>query len=245
MTTVVKQALVSIHDVMPTTMAKVQSLLNMARRREASEVTLLVVPGLDWNRADIDRLRAWQDEGYTLAGHGWSHHCQTPRSISHRLHSWLLSRDVAEHLSASREERLQIISRCADWFDRHRLNLPALYVPPAWALALRGDELRHGPFRMVETLSGVIECATSHFRTLPLVGFEADTRLRRAALSCLNGANLAIHVMTERPLRVALHPDDLELSMAPQLRQLLSQCQVPIGYSQLFTPKTVQASPRL
>ena len=73
-------ALVSIHDVMPETRTQVTAML--ARLRLPCEaVTLLVVPGKDWQEGDLDWLRSLQNAGHPLAGHGWSHRCQPPVTL--------------------------------------------------------------------------------------------------------------------------------------------------------------------
>lgn len=229
-----QQALVSIHDVMPATLERVEQLLDAAAERGVSNVTLLVVPGLSWSPAEVDRLRRWQDAGCTLAGHGWRHKCERIRGLKHRLHSWLLSRDVAEHLEATPAGRVEIMQRCADWFDARKLELPQLYVPPAWALgAMSREALGQLPFTMLETQSGVIDTRSGARYLLPLVGFEADTLFREFALRCLNAMNVVLTRCLQRPLRIALHPFDLELRLQRDLLGFLGRRYEPIGYAML------------
>ena len=58
-----QRALVSIHDVMPSTLDRVEQLLEIANGRGVSKLTLLATPGVGWAASDVDRLRRWRDRG--------------------------------------------------------------------------------------------------------------------------------------------------------------------------------------
>lgn len=207
---------VSIHDVMPETLEAVAGLLALAGRAGWARVTLLVVPGLDWDTAGIARLRHWQAEGHQLAGHGWRHHVEAIRGLRHHLHSRLISRHVAEHLALDAEGILALMRRCHAWFPAHGLAAPTLYVPPAWALGpLPAARLGAQPFRRVETLAGIRDARSGRLEASPLLGYEADGRLRAAALRSSNA--LARALARWRQPRLALHPFDGELALAPDL----------------------------
>ena len=219
-----RRALTSIHDVTPRTLYRVAELLELLRAAGVGSVTLLVVPGLDWSPDHLDRLREWSADGHRLAGHGWSHRAPPPRSLRHRLHAAVLSRDRAEHLSRSPDDVRERVRRCHRWFLRRELPPPDLYVPPAWALGpLTRADLTSLPIRWYETLGGFIHGRSGNRHLLPLVGFEADTRLRAAALAASNAANLLVAGVTGRPVRLALHPRDLELELGDRLRRLLGR----------------------
>ncbi|MED5431549.1 MAG: polysaccharide deacetylase family protein [Pseudomonadota bacterium] len=230
-------ALVSIHDVMPETREQVTAMLS--RLQLAPEhVTLLVVPGRDWSRDDIAWLRDLQQAGHPLAGHGWSHRCQPPVSLYHRLHSLLLSRRVAEHLSFSAEGIVRLVQDCHDWFALHQLTPSRLYVPPAWALgALPADDYSRLPFRYVETLSGVLDTASGKTLALPLVGFEADRPWRAWFLSCFNRYCLGRAKAQARPLRIGLHPYDLDLLLARSIAPMLEQVTAFLDYDDLLSAR--------
>ena len=77
------KALVSIHDVMPDTMGEVAELVELCRQQGIDSLTLLVVPGLDWQPDQLGQIRQWQRDGHVLAAHGWHHRCaaiRTPRA---------------------------------------------------------------------------------------------------------------------------------------------------------------------
>lgn len=229
-------ALVSIHDVMPGTLPRVERILDWLQARGVPPVTLLVVPGCPWEPAQIGRLRQLAAAGHPLAAHGWRHTTQ-PRRLYHRLHAALISRQVAEHLDLDSREILELLHRSRDWFGENDLPRPELYVPPAWALGpLRRTDLAKAPFEMIETTRGLIHLqadasadpAMIHFQKLPLTGYEADTPLRECFLRRWNAAQAALAARHSRPLRISIHPDDLQLRAADQLE---AQIQAMDGFS--------------
>ena len=216
------KALLSIHDVMPETLTRTQSILEFLINHGIKTVTLLIVPGRNWSSKDIDKLVELQWAGYILAGHGWYHGCALPKTIYHKLHSGLLSRMVAEQLSISRAEIIQIINRCYSWFVKHDLIPPDLYVPPTWAMgSISPKELDRLPFRLYETLTGLYDNRDHCFYRLPLIGFEADTNLRVKLLRILNKCNRGLAYLLNRPLRISIHPYDQQLGLASELEELL------------------------
>lgn len=227
-------ALVSVHDVMPETRADVDATLALLAEIPPPQVTLLVVPGRQWDRDSLDWLRALEGKGHVLAGHGWRHRCAPPRSLYHRLHSLLLSRDAAEHLSLGRRELKDLLGANYAWFRAVGLTPPQLYVPPAWAQgALTRADLRALPFRWYETLGGVYDSRTDCFHPLPLAGFEADTRLRAVFLSAFNHFNRMHSRLSGRPLRLGIHPADHRSLLADQLRAYIATVGEARGYDSL------------
>lgn len=215
-------ALVSIHDLTPRTLPRVLSILDVLEEAGVPPCTLLVVPGSDWTEDGVAGLRELVSRGHPLAGHGWVHQCGPDRTLFHRLHGLLLSRDQAEHLSRPRDELLVLVRRCFRWFGEAGLPAPELYVPPAWALGRLGTaDLRDLPFRRYEVLGGLVHGDTGRTRRLPLVGFEADTRFREVALRAFNALNVTVARRRALPLRISIHPFDLELLLARQLRALV------------------------
>lgn len=227
------RALVSIHDVMPTTMSEVEELIGLCARHGIHNPTLLIVPGLDWSVAQIESLRQWQRAGCLLAGHGWQHRCDRIRGLRHRIHSCLLSRDVAEHLSRSPSEIIDLMQRCAAWFSAHDFEIPVLYVPPAWALgSINSQQMRHQPFQLIETLFHLWLADSGERQFIPLLGFEADTRWRQCCLACLNWITLRL-LGKRSTVRVSIHPFDHRLLLSRQLSQVLSRPWQSISYSSL------------
>lgn len=214
--------LLSVHDVMPQTLAPVADILARLRRHRLPPATLLVVPGCRWQADELAQLRRWQRQGHELAAHGWRHRARHIRGLQHRLHAALISRDAAEHLALSADEISALMRRAHDWFGHNGLNAPALYVPPAWALGdLPRSALRQLPYTRIETTAGIIDAASGHLEALPLVGFEADTAARAAALGAWNRGQILLARSSGRPLRVGIHPQDFQLRLAGALEGML------------------------
>ena len=212
---------VSIHDVMPETLDRVDELLERLWSRNAIRPTLLVVPGRGWREPDLRRLRDYAASGCPLAGHGWTHSVTDFRGLRHRLHALLISRRAGEHLALDAAEIRELIRRCRQWFSTQNLPAPDLYVPPAWALGrIPRSDLGSLGFRYVETLGGVLDTESGRFRYLPVVGFEADTVFRAVTLRALNLLNLGWgHKIGVA--RLALHPQDRQLRLGSALDRLL------------------------
>jgi len=231
------EALISVHDLMPETMPAVRKLLKQLEQRQLAPVTLLVVPGRNWSRKGIETLRSLERAGYCLAGHGWRHQADRISGFYHRAHSLLLSRRVAEHLALDAAGIIALINRCHAWFGEQGLQPPALYVPPAWAMGrISPAELRdHCPFPLYERFDGVIERATERFQPLPLLGYEADAALRAPILRLWNRWNWRQIRSRGLPIRIGIHPSDLALRLADDLKRDLSRSIKPIDYNSLTT----------
>lgn len=225
------KALISIHDVMPEALGAVDQLLVALGHIPADSITLLIVPGRSWKSADIAWLQEQQYKGYQLAGHGWLHYCGKPRSLYHHLHSLFLSRAVAEHLSLSQVKIHELISRCHDWFADQGLQSPTLYVPPAWAMGNINRRLLQAlPFSQYETLQGVYHSDKDVFDRLPLTGYEADVPLRALLLRGFNRYNRYRAGYTSEPLRISIHPHDLQYCLANDLLNDINSVTLPLNY---------------
>lgn len=211
----------SLHDVCPATLERTETL---AHRIEAAgrRATLLVIPGTDWSEADLRRLRALHGRGHDLAGHGWTHRAGHWGGLAHRIHGWIISNRVAEHLAEDAAGCERIMRRCHAWFAEHSLPEPELYVPPAWAMGrIPRARLPQLPFRYYETLRGVYAAQHRRFVRLPLLGFEADRPWRAHALRLSNAFNRRVSGTTHR-LRIAIHPWDLDGPLRTDLLRLLA-----------------------
>lgn len=230
------KALISVHDLMPETMPAVERTLSRLERHRLAPVTLLVVPGRDWSAADIKRLRALERSGYRLAGHGWRHRAERFGGLYHRLHGLFLSRRVAEHLALDENGIVALIQRCHDWFGEQGLEAPSLYVPPAWAMGhiSQARLAAEGPFRLYERFDAVIDPVAGRVQPLPLLGYEADNRLRAPILRLWNRWNRVLAQRTGRAIRIGIHPLDLELKLARDLEDALAQPIEPLDYDHLL-----------
>lgn len=222
------QAFVTIHDLMPHTMERVEGILDWLKDCQVPPVTLLVVPGRPWAKQQIVRLRELAGLGHPLAAHGWCHQTQ-PRRLYHRLHAALISRKVAEHLDLDSSGIRSLMQRSHQWFAANQLPLPDFYVPPAWALGpIDAADLAELPYRWIETTRGLIhlQAESGHpgacFQHLPLTGYEADTFFRSCFLRLWNCAQARKAREMRLPLRISIHPDDLNLRIADQLAEQIA-----------------------
>lgn len=219
------RAVVTLHDVMPNNLAKIDRCLRELEHHSLSPCYLLVVPGLNWNEKTIAKLRHYVSQGHVLVAHGWVHKAHKIHSLYHRLHSVIISRDVAEHLSLSQSERVTLMTKSRTWFKDNHLPIPNYYVPPAWALGrLRQSDLHNTGFTIVENISGMFDTNSQQFQYMPLVGFETDTTLRAISVRLFNALNLFVaQAFPSRRLRVAIHPDDFDLRLANSLNATLTR----------------------
>lgn len=217
------QSLISIHDVMPETLERVQGLIHRLHDHGHTAVTLLVVPGRAWTPAQIRVLAQWHAAGMELAAHGWYHRVEHVRGVYHRIHAALISRDVAEHLARDEDGIVRLMRASAEWFPQNGLPAPVTYVPPAWALGrIRRERLRELPYERLEILGGLLDTATGRIDRLPLAGFEADNRPTAAFLRVWNAHQAHRARASGRPLRIGIHPRDGELRLSKDLDRFVA-----------------------
>jgi predicted deacetylase len=217
------RALISVHDVFPDTMPRVERIVADLRGRGHDGLTLLVTPGLDWHPAGIERLRRWQSEGIELAAHGWCHEARAIRRPFHRMHAAVISRNAAEHLALEEDGIISLMQAAHGWFADHGLHEPTTYVPPAWALGRIGrSALARLPYRRIEVTRGLIHPVSGALQKVPLVGFEADTPVRAAVLRRWNRVQVWSARRSGSALRIAIHPYDPELRLADDLRRMIA-----------------------
>jgi predicted deacetylase len=227
-------ALISIHDVMPSTLNRVSRITQDLTHLKSCNITMLVVPGHQWSREQLDVLREFEQQGYILCGHGWHHSSKKIRGIYHRLHSLLVSRNAAEHLALDEKEIRQLIDDCHQWFAKNNLGAPDLYVPPAWAMGkISPRQLEQTSFRFFENTSGFYDSSTGQQLYLPLIGFEADNMFQAGALKLWNAVN-TLAGSEKKPVRISIHPSDRELLLADSLTSALRSVTNAVHYRSLF-----------
>jgi predicted deacetylase len=186
-------------------------------------VYLLVVPHRDWSISQLDQLRHLQQQGYPLAGHGLTHHVDNISGIYHRLHSRIISKQVAEHLALNEDGIVNLITDCYHWFLLNHFKAPELYVPPAWAMgSISKHKLQWLPFRWYEYLHGIHDSVSNNFKPLPVIGFEAENYASKTVLKTWNYLNTAVST-GRHPLRISIHPNDFQLPLQADLVRLLNR----------------------
>ena len=224
-------ALVSIHDITPETIPAMLDIIKLLKNMNIFPASLFIVPGVKWSTENLNTIRELQNAGYELVCHGWLHECGEKKTIMHKIHGAILSRNAAEHLSRSAENIAELITRGFHWFNEAGLGQPAFYAPPAWAMGgISLHALRELPFKYYEFLTGFYHCRARSFYRLPLVGYEADTRQRVPSLVLMNMLNEGFAHCFSRPLRIAIHPDDFSYLLAESLKSILSRHKTFISY---------------
>ncbi|WP_119396359.1 polysaccharide deacetylase family protein [Salinibius halmophilus] len=217
-----KTAVLSIHDVMPETMERVAEIIELVPSAHRNKILLLVVPGLAWQPEQLMQLRQWTTHGLQLAGHGWHHKTEKIETLWHKLHATFVSRDVAEHLSITAEEELTLMQANRDWFEQNGLPISDWYVPPAWAFGqLPINQRSDSGYRLFESTFFVYDSRAQRHHFLPMVGYEADTLLRKWSVRAWNAINRVLGRW--RPVRIGIHPQDLSLLLADDLRRDLTR----------------------
>jgi hypothetical protein len=158
------------------------------------------------------------------------------RGIKHRLHALLLSRQVAEHLALDGVGILDLMTRCRDWFPRHGLEPPTLYVPPAWALGtISRAALRDAAaFRQLETFAGVLDIASGVKHASPVLGYEADAPVRVPVLRLWNAIGrrrAAKGQIGAGAVRIGIHPSDIDYPLRDELIADLKRFDRYVDYS--------------
>ncbi len=229
----------SLHDISPDTLEGGLQILDHLAANGIREVAVLVIPGQrPWDQRALEKLRALEAEGYPLLAHGWSHRAPGSSGAFEWAHSRFFSKDAAEHFGKDANEILSLVNQSYDWFVRNGLNLPTTYIPPAWYPGrLPRALISNTPFRFIETLSGFYDRDAAAFFHLPLVGFQAFTRVEAEALRVSNSVNERLAAISKRPLRVAIHPRDFTLRLAPDLERLIRQCNTRLFLDQSATSR--------
>ncbi|CAI8364954.1 MAG: Uncharacterised protein [Opitutia bacterium UBA7350] len=218
---------------MPETMTRVEALLSWLQERGVPPVALLVVPGKPWSEANIQQLADLSAQGHELVAHGWTHQT-TPRKLFHRLHSQLISRNVAEHLALNPSGVFDLMLRSAQWFPRNGLPQPVTYVPPAWALGpINREALSRLPYSIIENTHGFYHTQRAECTRLPLTGFEADNSRRKNFLRIWNHWQVCNATRSGKPLRISIHPDDLQLRLVRQMDTIIGQASEFLSYHNL------------
>lgn len=235
--------IVSIHDVHPSREAGSSELLDMVDRRSI-KATLLVVPGR-WNDQSLDDapafvhwLHAATGRGHEIAMHGWTHEVSPDRAAAARNpRNRLVARGCAEFVDLDEAGALGRLE-AGLWAMADHGFAPVGFTPPGWLASA-------GTFAALRRLG--FEYSTSHGSVHDLVRGE---RVRIPAVCQRPGSTVApvgvsivrryvVHrVVRHRPVRLALHPADLDhAALRDATEQLLDivACAPTRTYADLVT----------
>lgn len=204
---------VSIHDVHSSTSERSLELLDMVRRR-GIRATLLVVPGPWRGRALADdpalirRLSAAAADGYELALHGWRHEPGT-RAATRNTRNRVMARGCAEFCDVDLDTARELVGRGVEEMERHGWS-PIGFTPPGWlASDAAVDALYEAGFAYTTSHLTVTDLWHDREFRIPAVCQRPDSTLSGVG-SWFTRRMLVRHVVQHRPIRLALHPADLD-----------------------------------
>lgn len=68
---------VSIHDASPHNLNNIDNIIDILHSKfNIKKICILVIPGLNWNKKQIKKLKSWEHNGIQIAAHGWIHKSQ-------------------------------------------------------------------------------------------------------------------------------------------------------------------------
>jgi predicted deacetylase len=204
---------ISLHDVAPATRRPCQRWI--AELEDLGlRTTMLVVPG-PWKSpgmADDRRFGAWlracQSRGHEISQHGWDHTATRRGSRRRRLIGSAVARGCAEFWTLDEAEAAGRLA-----LGRERLRSegiePLGFVPPGW-LASTGARRSMGAlgYRYTTSHSAVIDLSTgARHRAFALSHRTGGSLERPGSALMTNAARLLAR--QARPIRIALHPEDV------------------------------------
>lgn len=226
------RVVVSLHDVAPATAEKSRRWLELLEARSL-RVSLLVVPG-PWQGTELASsasflswLRRAEENGHEVVLHGWAHQREVePRGVRGHVGA-LLGRGCEEFWDLPYTTAAERIARGIAALGNEGF-FPAGFVAPGWLMS-RGTlhALRATNLRYTLTHTRLVDLASNESRRVLTTSQRPNDRL--GSLFALGTAGLAAFVTTRRrPLRIAVHPDDL---VEPALRRAnLNLCDAALGH---------------
>lgn len=227
--------IVSLHDVSPFHVHSVQRQMNELVRLGVKRMSLLVIPchrdtgSLDHHPALAGWLRRWQEEGHEIVLHGWRHALpKEPPETSgrRRLRQWfyeeLYTAREAEFFALNRASALRLVEQGLSAFSAHGLRAQG-FVAPAWLLNPQVEEALRDAGLLYTTTRTEIVHLPSRTR-FPATSCVWSTRAAwRRNASLLWNALLARRLASREPMRVGIHPTDLDFpEVWTQIRRIVA-----------------------
>lgn len=214
--------IVSLHDVTLRTLDRVQRQIEELAALDVHQTSLLVVPRyheqerLDENGEACERLRGFQSAGHEMVLHGWVH--QAPAAVDHPCGlrfpgAWFYQNcytaGEAEFLSLSRDEAAARIQDGLVLLRQAGLA-PVGFIAPAWLMnAAACQAAADRQLLYTNTISEIIHLPDGRRHRTRSCVWSTRAGWRRAA-SLVWNALLFQRLQRVDPLRISLHPGDLE-----------------------------------
>lgn len=226
---------VSLHDVAPATAETSRRWLELLESR-GIRCSLLVVPG-PWQGPDfaasgsfLSWLRRSAANGHEVVLHGWAHRREEPvRGLRGRAGS-LLGRGCEEFWNISYTTAADKIARGREVLNGEGFD-PVGFVAPGWLMSAGTmHALRATTLRYTLTHTRMIDLASGHAIRAVTTSQRPNDRLGRVVATGTIG--LASAILTgSRPLRIAVHPDDLGETRLRNANMRLIDIALGHGYS--------------
>lgn len=208
---------VSIHDVAPSTRAKVEKMLARLADLGVGSCSLLIVPDFHHQGRSLGdpESTAWllrlSEHGHEIVIHGFYHERarRAGENARQKVVTRIYTADEGEFYDLEYEEALRLMRTAQNEFAAHGFH-PSGFIAPAWLLGADAQRAAtEAGFRYTTTLRGVRDLGSSEeFASQSLVySVRSDWR---CALSLFWNRMLFRRLTTNPLLRLGLHPPDLD-----------------------------------
>lgn len=213
--------IVSLHDVTASTFERVRRQVEELASLGVARTSLLAVPHyhgrerLDESPALADWLRKRESEGHEVVLHGWRHDVSNLKSQTsdHSPRSWfyrnLYTAGEAEFLNLNFDEASGLIGKGLAMFHDLRLNARG-FIAPAWLMNREVERAAAGHgLSYTNTISELIHLPEGTVHAARSCVWSTRAAWRRV---CSLGWNSLLfqRLQGTDPLRISLHPCDLE-----------------------------------
>ncbi len=231
--------IVSLHDITTSTFDRVQRQLEELAALGISRTSLLVIPyyhgqaRLDENKTLCDWLRQSQSDGHEIVLHGWLHQNLPSNHPRTWFYQNLYTSGEAEFLNLPYEEAYARIGNGLRMFRQLGFNVHG-FIAPAWLMnpEIERATQAHG-LEYTNTISELVHLPSGQRYSTRSCVWSSRTTWRRAS-SLVWNSWLFQRLKFVDPLRISLHPCDLEYpAVWRQIRDLVRSAlttRLPITY---------------
>jgi predicted deacetylase len=211
----VKNFVVSLHDVAPSTAETSRRWLDLLESR-GIRASLLVVPGV-WNGTDLasspafcDWLRNAESRGHEIVMHGYSHTRLQGQSTTkfRAVVGSVLARGCEEFWHLSYDRARELLARGRDGLRQAGFS-PRGFIAPGWLMSEASvDAARHLGFDYTCTHTAIVNLQTGQKELAFTTSQRPRSSLSRAGI----GVNRLISEVASQRIttsRIAIHPNDL------------------------------------
>jgi predicted deacetylase len=207
---------VSIHDVAPSTQARVEQILAQLAQHRIGVCSLLVVPDYHHKGRSLDdpAFRRWLQElaarGHEMVIHGYFHQRarRSDESARDKLVTRIYTADEGEFFDLGYADALRWIAAARQEFESHGFS-PHGFIAPAWLLGTEAERAAiDASMSYTTTLRTVRDFASGRTFTSQSLVYSVRSGWRRA-MSLAWNRSLFLRLTNNPLLRLGLHPPDI------------------------------------